>query len=167
MDSYREKVDGTEKGTGRSIDESDRNILSREVARKIRWIPRLARVPASNGRLPGWYGGVGSGMRTPCNPLRGSGLTYERLVTPRFCGVDSNSSRHRRNRCGFKKRGGGGRGSDRRGTKGGRAATGRERQRGRGNGTGGAEGLTIACKSLDKRPGIVKTRRGRDSIFIS
>lgn len=27
-------------------------------------------------------------------------------------------------------------------------------------------GLTIACKSLDKRPGIVKTRRDRDSILI-
>ena len=31
-------------------------------------------------------------------------LTYEALVTPRFCTVDSNSTRHGRNRRGFKKK---------------------------------------------------------------
>lgn len=34
------------------------------------------------------------------------------------------------------------------------------------NGIEGGAGLTIACKSRDKRPGIVKTRTGRDSILI-
>lgn len=30
----------------------------------------------------------------------------------------------------------------------------------------GKAGITIGCKSLDKRPGIVKTRSGRGSILI-
>lgn len=41
-------------------------------------------------------------------------------------------------------------------------AGGRERER-----IGGGAGSTIGCKSLDKRPRIVKTRRDRDSILIS
>lgn len=50
-------------------------------------------------------------------------------------------------------------------------ATGEERREGGNAARVGREGegggLTIGCKSLDKRPRIVKTRRDRDSILIS
>jgi len=108
-------------------------------------------------------------------------------VTPRFCAVDSNSSRHGRGiGADLKKKGerkkeeprwvageGGGRGRR------GRLARARERERerwgGGGEGKGGGReraeqsgktGITIECKSLDKRPGIVKTRSARGSILI-
>lgn len=102
---------------------SGRSIFSRE-----KWLGKSARLArASDSRrllVPAsfWFllpsgrcaeEGEREPLRTPSNPCV-AGLTYERLVTPRFCGVDSNSTRHGRNRCGFKKRGGGDRGSDRR-----------------------------------------------------
>lgn len=52
-------------------------------------------------------------------------LTYEALVTPRFCAVDSNSTRHGRNRRGFKKK-------KRKKERAGVDARAQERERGRG-----------------------------------
>ena len=66
-------------------------------------------------------------------------LTYERMMTPHFCTVDSNSTRHGWNRCADLKK-------KHRG------------QRGR--------GATMECKSLGKRPGIVKMIRGPAAILI-
>lgn len=47
-----------------------------------------------------------AGLRKGAHPSIAScrRLTYEALVTPRFCAVDSNSTRHGRNRRGFKKK---------------------------------------------------------------
>lgn len=73
------------------------------MARKICSVSRLARSCVE--RFAGWLIRQRKSENAklfvaPC----GSRLTYERLVTPRFCSVDSNSSGYGRNRCGFKKR---------------------------------------------------------------
>lgn len=78
-------------------------------------VPRRgSRAPAPDGSRCGVEKGRAPFHRAACRRL-----TYEALVTPRFCAVDSNSTRHGRNRRGFKKKerkteSGGGRATERR-----------------------------------------------------
>lgn len=141
--------------------EDDRSILPREVGRKKRFYGAtralLRRTVLVAGLRKGAHPSIAACRR----------LTYEALVTPRFCAVDSNSTRRGRNRRGFKKKK-----SERSG--GGRARVQeRERERKRGRGRqrmaeqSGKTGITIDCKSLDKRPGIVKTRSSILILYVA
>jgi len=89
------------------------------------------------------------------------------LVTPRFCAVDSNSTRHGRNRRGFKKK------REKEGERGWTRKREGEKERDGRKGRqriaeqNGKTGITIDCKSLDKRPGIVKTRSSILILYVA